>query len=475
MMGLPGGVDPIVFYDLKEKYEAKEVVVFAGAGVSAGAGLPSWKRLAELLIERMRQMRKSPDAIDEVAELIHKGDLVTAMSAARASLRNEFDHLLKSKLDDTGRNIPEVANAIARLAPRLSGVVTTNLDRFLERAFGGAWPPIVEPVSNLAQRAAYIFKPHGTIDNPNTWVFTREEYDQAMFGSQQLQDVFWALYAARTLLFVGASLTDDDFGLTLGRVRAQAGRNPPTHYAILPEPIRPTRRDQLERAGIRLLAYENTSGTHHEVVEILHALVPSSGSSMPPPGSSPGQKPLRVQTNASASPPSPHSLPLHDSSPPPRATSPTPSVAATMKRPVDIYISASPNDAALRKRLLDQLSALERDGTLRVTHEGLIRPGEERKKVLTGFFDNARILLVLLSADYLASDEQHAELQAALARSRAGTATLIPVLLKPAIWQPAFTGHDLKPVPDKAITRFTNTDDGFVEVVEAVMTYLPKT
>lgn len=462
MIGLPGGVDPVVFDDLKREYEAKRVVVFAGAGVSAGAGLPSWKRLAELLADRMRQMKKAPDAIDEVAELIQKSDLVTAMSAARTSLRNEFDHLLKKQLDDAGRDVPEVATAIALLAPKLIGVVTTNLDRFLERALGGTWPPIFNPVADLAQRNRYLFKPHGTLDDANTWVFTREDYDRAMFGSPQLQDLFWALYAARTLLFVGASLTDDDFGLTLGRVRAQAGRNHPTHYAILPEPIGPARRDQLERAGLRLLAYENKSGTHHEVVQILNSL---AGAVTPPQPTPPP---------AASSPPGGQAPPAAPS-PPPRAPSPTPPLSAITKRPVDLYISASPNDAALRKRLLDQLSALERNGTLRVTHEGLVRPGEERKKVLTGFFDNARILLVLLSADYLASDEQHAELQAALSRSRAGTATLIPVLLKPAIWQPAFAGHDLKPVPDKAITRFTNTDDGFVEVVEAVMTYLPKT
>jgi hypothetical protein len=448
------GVDEVVFEDLKKQYDARNVVVFAGAGVSAGAGLPTWKRLADGLVERMRQTNKPAEAIAEAEDFIRQGNLVHAMSAARSALRIEFDRELERRLDDETHDVPAVAKAIADLGPKLAGVVTTNLDRLLERALGGGWPAIVKPVADLVQRPRYIFKPHGTIDDADTWVFTRDEYDQAMFGSPALQDLFAALYRARTLLFVGASLTDDDFGLTLGRIRALAGRNPPTHYAILPGPIGPSRREQLEKAGIRLLVYENKSGTHHEVVEILQALAGV----------------------ATASP----SAPLTSASPP--VAAPTAAVAAVASKPpalskkaapsapIDVYLSAAPKDVALRDRLDQQLAFLERANLVRVEHEGDVRPGSDRKKVARAALDRARIVLLLLSAEYLASADHEEEMQLALARADAGKAIVVPVVLRPCLWQLAFGARELQPLPDggKPVTTWANQDEALQSIVLGV-------
>lgn len=478
MSGLPLGVDQVVFDDLKKDYDARKVVVFAGAGVSAAAGLPTWKGLAQALADRMREAKKRQETIDEVEDLIQRGDLVNAMSAARAALRTEFDRVLQKRLDDTGHDVPDVVAAIAALGPKLAGVVTTNLDRLLERAFAGTWPAIVTPVADLVQRERYIFKPHGTIENADGWVFTREEYDQCMFGSQALQDLFWALYAGRTLLFVGASLTDDDFGLTLGRVRARASRNLPTHYAILPEPVRPMRRDHLEKAGIRLLAYENRSGTHGEVVEILQALAGAAGGTTKNAGGPGGSThPPTFAASAKAGPGAGASSGATPSARAPVGAGPSAGGArgsgvAGALGVTDLFISACPKDQKLRDQLLAQLSPLEKTGQVRAAHEGLVRPGEERKKVLTSYFDRARIVLLLLSADYLASDEHVAELKRALERSRRGTAVVIPVLLRAALWQDFFVGHELKPVPEKAVTAFASADDAFLQVVQAVKSHL---
>jgi hypothetical protein len=461
-MGLPAGVDAIVFEDLKREYDQGRVAVFAGAGVSAAAGLPTWKGLAERLVERMRQMGKPQASVDEAADFVQRGLLVEAMSAARLSLGREFDRELRRHLDDDGRGVPEAAAALAALAPKLAGVITTNLDRLLERAFGGQWPPILDPVQDLLQRPRYIFKPHGTIDNADTWVFTRDEYDLAMFGSQRLQDLFSALYRARTLLFVGASLADDDFGLTLSRVRALAGRNAPTHYAILPAPVGPVRREQLERAGLRLLVYENRSGSHREVVEILSALAG-----------------VPVKNSPAVSPPPSHAPAV--SSPTPAAALPamvTPASTATKAPatagPVDIFISASSRDAVWRDRLAQQFVAYERTKVVRIAHEGLVRAGEDRARALRAFLDRARIVLLLLTADYLASNEQEQERQAALQRADADGVAVIPVYLRPCTWKPLFGGRDIKPVPEKAITTFGNAEEALSLVVEAVEAFLPK-
>jgi len=461
-MGLPPGVDQVVFEDLKKEYEAKNVVVFAGAGVSAGAGLPTWNQLAKALVERMRQTGKPKDALDEIEDFVGKGDLVNAMSAARASLQVEFLRELRRRLDDSGRDVPAVADAIAALAPQLAGVVTTNLDRLLERALGGAWPAIINPVADLLQRPRYIFKPHGTIDDASTWVFTREEYDQAMFGSQALQDLFTAIYRARTLLFVGASLTDDDFGLTLGRIRFLAGRNLPTHYAILPGAVLPMRRQKLEAAGIRLLVYENKSGTHHEVVDILKTLAGTASASG---GAS--------QFSGSASSPAATTLPTTASASSAIASTPSTPVPRGLARLVDLFLSAAPRDEPIRNRLIGHLKPLVDAKRIRITHAGAVLPGANKAATIASWVERAHLFVLLVSSDYLASDEQMAEATRAMARSATDGAAVLPVIVRACFWKYAVFG-DLAAVPadGRPAAAFPDQDAALCEVVDAVRTIL---
>ncbi len=471
MPGLPAGVDSVTFEDLRERYEAGHVVVFAGAGVSVAAGLPTWKRLGELLVERMRALGKPDADVAEAEGLVARGELISGLSAARLSLRREFDLAVARHLDDTGKDPPELAQAIAGLKPKLAGVVTTNLDHFVEDALGSGWRAILKPVDDLVQRTRYVFKAHGTLEDAETWVFVRDEYDQVMFGSTKWLALFDALYRARTLLFVGASLTDDDFGLTLGRIRALAGRNAPKHYAILPGPIGSLRREQLEKAGIRLLVYENQSGSHREAVDVLRELAggagPGAGVGV---GATPGSGQVVNQGPGVAPTPNlgqratPKATPALAATPAP-ARGPT---AVTGR--VNVYISAAEADKRFRERLVEQLSPLEKAGLVRVSHAGQVRPGEDRKKTMGAMLSRAQIVLPLLSSDYTASAEQELELASALTRADSGQAIVIPVLARPCLWQMALRGRDLQPLPasGKPLSTSSSLDDALVEVVLGV-------
>ena len=475
MPGLPAGVDSVTFEDLRERYEAGHVVVFAGAGVSVAAGLPTWKRLGELLVERMRALGKPDADVAEAEGLVARGELISGLSAARLSLRREFDLAVARHLDDTGKDPPELAQAIAGLKPKLAGVVTTNLDHFVEDALGSGWRAILKPVDDLVQRTRYVFKAHGTLEDAETWVFVRDEYDQVMFGSTKWLALFDALYRARTLLFVGASLTDDDFGLTLGRIRALAGRNAPKHYAILPGPIGSLRREQLANAGIRLLVYENQSGSHREAVDVLRELAGGAGGAGqvagvgPAAAATPGPGQGVHPGPAAATPglgqvASPKATPGFAATPAP-GRGPT---AGTGQ--VNVYISAAEADKRFRERLVEQLSPLEKAGLVRVSHAGQVRPGDDRKKTMGAMLSRAQIVLPLLSSDYTASAEQELELASALTRADSGQAIVIPVLARPCLWQMALRGRDLQPLPasGKPLSTSSSLDDALVEVVLGV-------
>jgi SIR2-like protein/effector-associated domain 5 (EAD5)-containing protein len=264
--------DPVV-QDLHAAYESGSLVVFAGAGVSAAAGIPTLKQLAETLRARLVQSGASASVTDEIDQLLRRDQIVDALSAVKLALGpRELGIAVAKALDDRAHGVPDLADAIAALEPRLRGVLTTCLDNLLNRAFKGAFQPLIKPPGDIAQQRGYILKLHGTLEDRSTWVFLRDEYDQAMFGSPQLQVTFGAIYRAAPILFVGCDLADENLELTLSQVRAVSRDQPPTHYALLAEPVTPFRRRSLESAGLRLITYSNGDGKHGALVAILRRL-----------------------------------------------------------------------------------------------------------------------------------------------------------------------------------------------------------
>ena len=268
--------DPLLA-DLREAYLDEDLILFAGAGLSAAAGLFSWKRLVEQLADRAKARGVATPVLDEIADLLARGQLIDALSAVKAALGpSDFGAAVERLLDDTELDAPAVATSIASLAPRLRGVLTTNLDHLLEKAFKGVWPALAKVTGDVVRRRHYILKLHGTLLDRSTWVFTRDEHDRAMYADPKLKTAFYALFHACPLLFVGYGLADDDFDQVLAKVRVLSGEQPPRHFALIAEEtMTPHRRTRLEASGVQIIAYANPDGKHGEVVKILDWLAGS--------------------------------------------------------------------------------------------------------------------------------------------------------------------------------------------------------
>ena len=268
--------DPLLA-DLREAYLEEDLLLFAGAGVSTAAGLPSRKRLVELLADRATGRGVAAQTLHAITDLVAGEQLLDALAAVKAALGpDDFGAAVEALLDDKGHDAPAVAQAIASLAPRLRGVLTTNLDHLLEKAFSGAWPALAKVTGDVVRRRHYILKLHGTLLDRATWVFTRDEYDRAMYADPKLQTAFYALFHSCPILLVGYGLADDDFDQVLSRVRVFAGEQPPRHFALVAEEtITPHRRSRLEESGVQLIPYANPDGKHGEVVRILDWLAGS--------------------------------------------------------------------------------------------------------------------------------------------------------------------------------------------------------
>jgi hypothetical protein len=316
--------------ELRQAYRSGELVLFVGAGISAAAGLPSWEALVELLIQLARAHRATEEEINEVLELKRTYRYIDALTALRGILGPaEFTSAIAQKLDDRGVQPPQVAKAIAALGTQLRAVLTTNIDHLLEHAFAGAWPPIWRATGNIAMQRRVIIKLHGTLMDSSTWVFTRDEYDRAMYADPALKSTFTAFFHSCPILFVGYGLQDDDFDHVLARVRAFAGHQPPRHFALVDAATAtPYRMKRLSGSGIRLITYRNNDGRHGEVLSLLQSLKNAEHGATAP--RSDGEGAGSAVTSTSCVPPVPEGEPTApplDTDAPPTDAAPSPAVS----------------------------------------------------------------------------------------------------------------------------------------------------
>ena len=135
-----------------------------------------------------------------------------------------------------------------------------------------------------------------------------------------------------------------------------------------------------------------------------------------------------------------------------------------------VFFSYSHADEALRNELEKHLSVLRREGVITTWHDRRIGPGEDLHGQIDGQLDRADIVLLLVSADFLASDYCYdVEMMRAMERHAQGAARVIPVILRPCDWHGAPFGSLMAVPPDgKPVTKHATLDDGFLEVARAI-------
>src|SRR5713226_2185013 len=104
----------------------------------------------------------------------------------------------------------------------------------------------------------------------------------------------------------------------------------------------------------------------------------------------------------------------------------------------DIFISYAHKDENFRDELKTHLSNLRNQKIINDWYDGDIHPGTEWEPQILAHLNTAQIILLLISADFMASKFCHGvELQRAIERHDAHQARLIPIILRPVDWEDA--------------------------------------
>ena len=138
--------------------------------------------------------------------------------------------------------------------------------------------------------------------------------------------------------------------------------------------------------------------------------------------------------------------------------------------PIEVFFSYSHKDEQLRDELAKHLSILKRQGIITAWYDREISAGTEWAGEIDAHLNTAQVILLLISADFLASDYCYdIELTRAMERHAARQARVIPVILREVDWKGAAFGK-LQALPQNAfpVTNWANRDQAFADVARGI-------
>ena len=143
-----------------------------------------------------------------------------------------------------------------------------------------------------------------------------------------------------------------------------------------------------------------------------------------------------------------------------------------------VFFSYSHDDRAHLNDLLTYLAPLERAKKIEIWTDTQILPGQEWSKTIIDNLHQADIVVMLVSADFLASSYiWENELQISLENKSKKRTIVVPVILKPSLWQHTILkAYQALPIDDngklKPVILWDERDEAWLKVAEGILKLL---
>ena len=139
-------------------------------------------------------------------------------------------------------------------------------------------------------------------------------------------------------------------------------------------------------------------------------------------------------------------------------------------RPLRLFYSYAHKDEQLRDQLETHLKILQRQNLIQFWHDRCIPAGSEWADEIDNNLLQADIILLLISADFIASDYCYEkELSLAMQQQKEGKARVVPIILRPADWSNTpFSKLQAFPTNAKPVTTWANRDEAWQNVAHAL-------
>jgi len=137
---------------------------------------------------------------------------------------------------------------------------------------------------------------------------------------------------------------------------------------------------------------------------------------------------------------------------------------------IRVFISYSHKDEVFKDELEAHLSSLVRTGLVSVWNDSVIEPGKNLDNEINVNIRTADVILLLVSPDFINSDYCYkTELEIALQQNEVGQSLVIPVILRPVVWENTPIGR-LRALPKdgEAVSLWSNRDEAWKNVIEGI-------
>lgn len=254
---------------LKSFFEtSKEPMLFAGAGVSALAGLPDWKNFLLKLAELVRP--KDPMVANLMTEYVSKGKFTRA-----AEFFWTTDEVL---VGDKNASIKKLLSTYDSkpLLPLASlpfkGVLTTNFDRSIFEAVAAArkLAPLDYKLGDVSFKQAlfetdlHVARIHGCAEVPSTIILSENQFTRLLENEDYLE-LLSQTFLRKSILFLGFSFYDPAIKHVLDQIEKKFGQGAPgRHIALLPESNASELIQKAHRLNIEVITYAPTD--HHKAL-----------------------------------------------------------------------------------------------------------------------------------------------------------------------------------------------------------------
>ena len=139
-----------------------------------------------------------------------------------------------------------------------------------------------------------------------------------------------------------------------------------------------------------------------------------------------------------------------------------------------LYLHAQ-QDRAFCQELENHLSSLRQEGLLRDWGEGFLLGGDEIAAKLQAEIARADIVVILLSADFLAADRSQAQIDLVLAEREKRPVIIVPVVVRAVDWQRGRLGRFYAlPRNGKPVAAWDRADDAWFDVAEGLHRLIQK-
>lgn len=261
---------PSIPKDLIEKIRDGKCILFAGAGTSLDAGLPSWCDLLKGMIERVDACCElNEKEKEELDLLIEYQDFNVVAQFCKEQLGAKiFADYIREKLTTTHKS--SAKHSILAEIP-FKAAITSNYDDFIEKNHTKSRVILPEEIDKFDQLTIEtlfkddffpIFKIHGSCEDPKSIILTDNDYRNIIFRKPQYRENLKQIFKDKSLLFLGFSFRDSSINLLLQEIFTITDGMTNPHYAFIND-IGSIKKDFFWKSrNIRVVPYQTIDGSH---------------------------------------------------------------------------------------------------------------------------------------------------------------------------------------------------------------------